>query len=57
MTGYKKTLTTAQILDLATFVYKSAHADRRTATFRSERNTQPCGKVRAAMCRVIRPAA
>ena len=26
MTGYKKTLTTTQILDLATFVYKSAHA-------------------------------
>jgi mono/diheme cytochrome c family protein len=27
MTGYKKTLTTAQIADVATFVYKSAHAN------------------------------
>jgi mono/diheme cytochrome c family protein len=25
MTGYRKTLTASQILDLATFVYKSAH--------------------------------
>jgi mono/diheme cytochrome c family protein len=25
MTGYRRTLTTSQILDLATFVYKSAH--------------------------------
>jgi mono/diheme cytochrome c family protein len=27
MTGYKKTLTTTQIADVATFVYKSAHAN------------------------------
>ena len=27
MTGYKKTLTTAQILDLSTFVYKTAQAN------------------------------
>jgi len=26
MTGYKKTLTTTQIADVATFVYKSAHS-------------------------------
>ena len=28
MTGYRKTLTTAQILDLSTFVYKTALAHR-----------------------------